>query len=74
MTKPNALPRARHTLEFKQRAVRLVAGDQSIAGVARTLGVVDQTLFKWVKAIREGTLVGAASKSSRWRLPGCARS
>jgi transposase-like protein len=30
--------------------VRLVEGGQSIASVARTLGVVDQTLFNWVKA------------------------
>jgi len=39
--------RARYTLEFKQEAVRLVDGGQSIAAVARTLGVVDQTLFNW---------------------------
>ncbi len=36
--------RARYTLEFKQEAVRLVEGGQSIAAAARTLGVVDQTL------------------------------
>ncbi len=35
--------RARYTLEFKQEAVQLVDGGQSIAAVARTLGVVDQT-------------------------------
>ena len=61
MTKPKA-PRARYTLEFKQEAVRLVEGGQSIAAVARTLGVVDQTLFNWVKAKREGKLSGADSK------------
>ena len=54
--------RARYTLEFKQEAVRLVAGGQSIAAVARTLGVVDQTLFNWVKAERQGKLKGADSK------------
>ena len=37
--------RARYTLELKQEAVRLVDKGQSIAAVARTLGVVDQTLF-----------------------------
>ena len=42
--------RARYTLEFKQEAVRLVEGGQSIAAVARTLGVVDQTVLNWVKA------------------------
>ncbi len=43
-------PRARYTLKFKQEAVRLVEGGQSIAAATRTLGVVDQTLFNWVKA------------------------
>ena len=37
--------RARYTLEFKQEAVRLVEGGQSIAAAARTLGVVEQKLF-----------------------------
>jgi transposase len=54
--------RARYTLEFKQEAVRLVEGGQSIAAVARTLGVVEQTLFNWVKAKRQGKLQGADSK------------
>ena len=62
MTKSKAMPRARYTLEFKQEAVRLVEGGQSIAAVARTLGVVDQTLFNWVKASRQGKLTGADSK------------
>ena len=44
------ISRARYTLEFKQEAVRLVENSQSTAAVARTLGVVDQTLFNWVKA------------------------
>ncbi len=55
--------RARYTLEFKQEAVRLVENGQSIAAVARTLGVVDQTLFNWVKAHRQGKLTGADSKA-----------
>ena len=62
MTKPKAAPRARYTMEFKQEAVRLVEGGQSIAAVGRTLGVVDQTLFNWVKAKREGKLSGADGK------------
>jgi len=53
--------RARYTLEFKQEAVRLVEAGQSIAA-ARTLGVVDQTLYNWVKAQRLGKLEGADSK------------
>lgn len=55
-------PRARYTLEFKQEAVRLVEGGQSIAAAARTLGVVDQTLFNWVKAHRAGKLTAADGK------------
>ena len=55
--------RARYTLEFKQEAVRLVHSGRSIAAAARTLGVVDQTLFNWVKADRQGKLNGADSKS-----------
>ena len=62
MTKAKAAPRARYTLEFKREAVRLVEGGQSIAGAARTLGIVDQTLFNWVKASRQGRLTGADSK------------
>ena len=54
--------RARYTLEYKQEAVRLVRGGQSIAAVARTLGVVEQTLFNWVKAHRLGKLKGADSR------------
>ena len=53
--------RARYTLEFKQEAVRLVEGGQRMAA-ARTLGVVEQTLFNWVKAQRQGKLKGADGK------------
>ena len=55
--------RARYTLEFKQEALQLVEGGQTIAAVARTLGVVDQTLFNWVKAHQQGKLTGAHSKA-----------
>ena len=54
--------RARYTLEFKHEAVRLVEGGHSIAAAAaRTLGLVEQTLFNWVKDKREGS--GADSKA-----------
>jgi transposase len=52
--------RAQYTLEFKQEAVRLVESGQSIAGAARSVGVVEQTLYNWVKAKREGRLKGPA--------------
>src|SRR6218665_3609739 len=57
--------RARYTLEFKQEAVRLVHGGQSIAAAARTLGVVEQTLVNWVKAGRLGKVTGADRKAVR---------
>src|SRR3981081_3935222 len=55
--------RARYTLEFKQEAVRLVESGQSIAAASRTLGLVEQTLFNWVKAHREGKLKGGDSRA-----------
>ncbi len=54
--------RSRYTLEFKQEAVRLVQSGQSMVAVSRSLGIVEQTLFNWVKASREGRLTGADSK------------
>jgi len=54
--------RARYTLVFKQEAVRLVEGGQSIAAPARPLGMVEQTLFNSVKAQRECHLKGDDSK------------
>lgn len=68
--------RARYTLEFKQKAGRLDEGGQSIAAVAWTLGVVDQSLFNWVKAHKQGLLKGAGSKPSprapsKWKSAGC---
>ncbi|MCW5284081.1 IS3 family transposase [Verminephrobacter eiseniae] len=43
--------------------MRLAHGGQSIAAAARMLGVVEQTLFNWVKADRLGKLTGADSKA-----------
>ena len=54
--------RAQYTIEFKQEAVRMVESGQSIAAAARSLGVVEQTLYNWVKAHRAGTLKGASGK------------
>jgi transposase len=60
--------RLRCTLEFKQEAVRLqevvrlVESGQSLAAVARSLGVVEQTLGNWVREHRAGTLKGASCK------------
>ena len=38
---------------------------QSIAATARSLEVVEQTLFNWVKTQREGRLKGADNKPVR---------
>ena len=54
--------RAQYTLEFKLEAVRLAKAGQSMGAVAATLGVVEQTLYNWVKADREGKLAGAGAK------------
>jgi transposase len=54
---------AQYTLEFKLEAVRLVKAGQSMAAVAATLGVIEQTLYNWVKADREGKLAGAGAKA-----------
>ena len=56
--------RAQYTLEFKQEAVRMVESGQSIASAARSLGVVEQTLYNWVKAQREGRLKGPANSKA----------
>jgi transposase len=37
--------RLRYTLEFKHEAVQLVNGGQGITAAARSLDVVEQTLF-----------------------------
>jgi transposase len=55
-------PRALYTLEFKEEAVRLVESGQTMAEVGRALGIVEQTLFNWVKAKRLGDLKGADRK------------
>ena len=54
--------RARYTLEFKQEAVRLVRGGQSLSSVARGLGVSAQLIDNWVKADAIGSLKDAKGK------------
>jgi transposase len=55
-------PRAKYTLEYKLEALRLIGAGQSVAVVAATLGISDQTLHNWLKAQREGRLGGPGSK------------
>ena len=60
------IPRKVYTYEFKLEAVRLVESGQSIAEAARSLGMVKQTLWNWMKAHKGGKLVanGRGSKLS----------
>jgi transposase len=44
------IPKQAYTLEFKQLAIERVQSGQSVAGVARELGLIQQTLRNWVKA------------------------
>src|ERR1039457_1682681 len=53
-----------YTLEFKQKAVRLVESGLSLAAAARSLGVVEQTLSNWVQAHRAGALKAVVGKSA----------
>ena len=50
------LPRKIYTYEFKLEAVRLVESGQSMAEAARSLGVVEQTLWNRIKAHKGGKL------------------
>ena len=50
-------------MEFKQEAVRLVESGQSVAAAARSLGLIEQTLYNWVKTQRQGELKGAGSRT-----------
>ena len=58
-------PRAKYTLEYKLEALRLISAGQSVAVVAATLGISDQTLHNWLKAQRDGRLGGPGSKPVR---------
>src|SRR3954447_12448641 len=60
--------RAQYTVEFKLEAVRLVKAGQSMAAVAATLGVVEQTLYNRVKAVLEATASAAPMGGLERRL------
>lgn len=56
------IPKQAYTTEFKELAVKRVKEGESIAAVAKELGLGDQTLRNWVKAAAAGKLKGAGSK------------
>ena len=55
-------PRARHALQFKFEAARLVKGRQVAAVTAKILSVPKQTLDNWVRLAHKGQLKGAGDK------------
>ena len=57
------IPKQAYTLEFKELAVKRVKDGQSLAGAAKDLGLVEQTLRNWVKAAAAGRLAGAGGKA-----------
>lgn len=57
------IPKQAYTLEFKEQAVKRVKDGQSLAGVAREWGLVEQTLRNWVKVAAAGKLAGAGGKA-----------
>jgi transposase len=54
--------RSRYTQEFKLEAVRLGKSGQSLSVTAATLVIAVPTLHHWVKADRQGQLIGANRK------------
>lgn len=53
--------RSRYTLEFKQEGVRQATGGQSIASVARTLGIPKASLSNWVRQHARGEMGSSGS-------------
>ena len=56
------LPKQEYTTEFKEQAVAQVTNGRGIPGIARELGMSEQTLRNWVKAAKAGKLAGAVTK------------
>ncbi len=50
------IPKQEYTVEFKELAVKRVAGGESFGTVAKELGLVEQTLRNWAKAAKKGRL------------------
>ena len=56
------IPKQAYTIEFKELAVIRIKDGQSVSKVCTELGLSDQTLRNWVKAVAEGKLSGAGGK------------
>jgi transposase-like protein len=57
------IPKQEFTAEFKELAVKRVQAGESVGGVARDLGLVEQTLRNWVKAAKAGKLQAPGTKA-----------
>ena len=57
------IPKQEYTAEFKELAVKRVKSGQSIAVVAKSLGLIEQTLRNWVKAAKAGKLHPPGAKT-----------
>ena len=57
------IPKQEYTSEFKELAVKRVKSGQGVGGVAKDLGLVEQTLRNWVKAAKAGKLNAPGSKA-----------
>ena len=56
------IPRQEYTAEFKELAVKRANAGQSVASLARELGLIEQTLRNLVTAAKAGKLNGAGAK------------
>jgi transposase len=56
------IPKQEYTTVVKERAVKHVKEGKSIGLSAKELGLVEQTLRKWVKLSAAGKLTGAGAK------------
>jgi len=54
--------KAQYTIEFKQKAIRLVKSGQTAMQGTSTLGMPHQTLDNWLRADRLGKLSGAGER------------
>ncbi len=56
------IPKQEYTTEFRELAVKRYKEVGSFSGVAKELGLVEQTLRNWVKAAEAGKLNGPGTK------------
>ena len=55
------IPKQAYTAEFREQVVKRVQEGKSMRGVAKEMGLAEQTVRNWVKAFKVGTLNGAGA-------------